>query len=232
MQRRFGTVTVIGASRGIGSAVAHHLQPRTARLITVSRSLANVGDWISADITSDEGIQSIQGAVGPLPLDALLIMGGTWEQDAFTPEYAFARSGCDEVRRVISTNLAAPILLIQSLLPALQRADNPKVVLLGGLPGRESWPGREVANTASKFGLRGVVHALRHECRARGVGLSLIDPGFVGTPEVMADVKAGRLPEESIVPMSDLLMVIDCVLNLSRASSMREVVLPATLGEG
>lgn len=48
----------------------------------------------------------------------------------------------------------------------------------------------------------------------------------------MADVKAGRLPEELVVPMSDLLMVIDCVLNLSRASSMREVVLPATLGEG
>lgn len=227
-----GTVIVIGASRGIGEAVSRHLRPRTRRLLTVSRSPATVGEWIPADITQDQAIDSIRDAVGGAPLDALLIMGGVWEEHAFTESYVFAHSSATEIRRVVDVNLTATILLIQALLPSLERAENPKIVVLGGLPGREQWPGREVANTASKFGLRGVVHALRPELRERQIGISLIDPGFVGTPEVLADVEATDLDRRSIVPMSDLLLVIDCCLALSRASSLREVVLPATAGEG
>ncbi len=35
---RFGTIVIVGGSRGIGAAVAQHLISQTDRLITISRS--------------------------------------------------------------------------------------------------------------------------------------------------------------------------------------------------
>lgn len=81
----FETVLVAGASRGIGLAVAEHLQARCDgrrppfghRLLSVSRTPAPVGDWIQADLSELAGITTVAEAVGDLPLDALLYMGGT-----------------------------------------------------------------------------------------------------------------------------------------------------------
>jgi 3-oxoacyl-[acyl-carrier protein] reductase len=44
--RSLKTVVVAGASRGIGLAVAGHFLPKSDRLITVSRTVAPVGEWI------------------------------------------------------------------------------------------------------------------------------------------------------------------------------------------
>ncbi|WP_008319543.1 SDR family oxidoreductase [Leptolyngbya sp. PCC 6406] len=102
----------------------------------------------------------------------------------------------EDITRVIAVNLVAPIRLVKALLPALRRwsetgpkgpSQNPKIIVMGARSGRDNFPGREVANSASKFGLRGVVHALREELRAQQVGITVINPGNVGTPEVLAD---------------------------------------------
>jgi NAD(P)-dependent dehydrogenase (short-subunit alcohol dehydrogenase family) len=50
---------------------------------------------------------------------------------------------------------------------------------MGSLSGRDNCPGREVANTASKFGLRGVMHSLREELRSQQIGVTVINPGNV-----------------------------------------------------
>jgi NAD(P)-dependent dehydrogenase (short-subunit alcohol dehydrogenase family) len=54
-------------------------------------------------------------------------------------------------------------LTLNPFLPALGRSHNPKIVFMGSLSGRDNFSGREVANSASKFDLRGVVHSLREE---------------------------------------------------------------------
>jgi 3-oxoacyl-[acyl-carrier protein] reductase len=185
-----------------------------------------------ADLSELTGITTVTEVVGDLPLDALLYMGGTWETHAFTSQYRFEDCSDDDITRVIAVNLVAPIRLVKALLPALRRSHNPKIIVMGALSSRDNFSGREVANSASKFGLRGVVHALREELRDQKIGVTVINPGNVGTPEVLADLAADNLGGGEAIPLSDLLAIIDCVLSLSRATCIKEIDVPAMLGEG
>ncbi|MEO1673546.1 MAG: SDR family oxidoreductase [Cyanobacteria bacterium J06631_2] len=225
-------VLVVGASRGIGAAVAKHLSPCTAELITVSRTPSNIGNWVKADVSCKAGIENISSVIGDRSLNALLYMGGTWETAAFTSQYCFEQSSDEDLERVIAVNLLAPIRLVKSLLPALRQAENPKIIFMGALSGLDNFPAREVANSASKFGLRGAVHALREELRPERIGVTIINPGNVGTPEVLEDLKQAGQPETNAIPLPDLLQVIDCVLSLSRSTSVKEIQLPAMSAKG
>lgn len=228
----FRTILVAGASRGIGLAVAEHLIDQCDRLLAVSRTAAPVGEWVQADLSGLAGIETVVNAIGDDALDALLYMGGTWETHAFTSQYRFEACSDEDIVRVIAVNLIAPIRLVKALLPALRRSDNPKIIFMGSLCGRDNFPGREVANSASKFGLRGVVHSLREELRSQQIGITGINPGNVGTPEVLADLAAGNLTGGEAIPLSDLLSIVDCILSLSRATCIKEIDVPAMLGEG
>lgn len=228
----FKTILVAGASRGIGLAVAEHLIDQCDRLLAVSRTSAPVGEWVQADLSDLAGIETVVNVIGGDALDALLYMGGTWETHAFTPQYRFEACSDEDLVRVIAVNLVAPMRLVKVLLPALRRSHNPKIIFMGALSGRDNFPGREVANTASKFGLRGVVHSLREELRSQQIGVTVINPGNVGTPEVLADLAAANLTGGEAIPLSDLLSILDCVLSLSRATCIKEIDVPAMLGEG
>lgn len=228
----FKTVLVAGASRGIGLAVADHLVDQCDRLLAVSRTVAPVGEWVQADLSELAGIETVVNEIGSDSLDALLYMGGTWETHAFTPQYRFETCSDEDIIRVIAVNLVAPIRLVKALLPALRRSANPKIIFMGALSGRDNFPGREVANSASKFGLRGVVHSLREELRSQQIGITVINPGNVGTPEVLADLAAANLTGSEAIPLRDLISIVDCILSLSRATCIKEIDLPAMLGEG
>jgi 3-oxoacyl-[acyl-carrier protein] reductase len=231
-QRRFKTILVAGASRGIGLAVAEHLASRTNRLLSVSRTEAAIGEWIQADLSNLAGVESVANAVRDDCLDALLYMGGTWETHAFTSQYRFEDCSDADIAQVIAVNLVAPIRLVKALLPALRRSNNPTIIFMGALSGRDNFPGREVANSASKFGLRGVVHSLREELRVQQISVTIINPGNVGTPEVLADLAADNLSGGEAIPLRDLLSIIDCILSLSRSTCIKEIDVPAMLGEG
>jgi 3-oxoacyl-[acyl-carrier protein] reductase len=149
-----------------------------------------------------------------MPLDALLVTGGTWETGAFTPDYRFVTCSDEDMRRVIAINLLAPIRLVQAFLPALRAAPSSRVIIIGAA----SVGGREVANLASKTGLHGACAALREELKDFGIGVTLLNPGNIATPEVLADVKRGIFSETSVLPMSDLLATMDDVLSSDAAS--------------
>ena len=228
----FNNLIVVGGSRGVGAAVAEHLATRTNRLITVSRSPSNFGEWVKADISTKQGIEIVSNAVGDRLLDGLLYMGGTWENKAFTQEYSFEKCSDEDIENVLLVNLLAPIRLTKSLLPALRKSSNPKIIFMGALSGLDNFPAREVANSASKFGLRGTAHALREELRKDRIAVTVINPGNIGTPEVLSDLREAGQSEENAIPLQDILQVIDCVLSLSRSSCIKEIQIPAMTAEG
>lgn len=214
---------LIGGSRGLGAAAAQHLAARGTTLLCVSRTPSAVGQWIEADISTDAGVSAVVSAVGPAPLDALMFLGGVWEEGAFTDAYRFEASGDAENRFVLAVNLIAPIELTRRLAPALAKAANPRAVYIGALMGHDGGALPEVANTASKFGLIGAARAMRAALRGAGIGFTVLNPGNVATEEVIGDIQEGRFVDQTPIPMTDFLAALDCVLAMSAASEVAEL---------
>ncbi|MEO1089394.1 MAG: SDR family oxidoreductase [Pseudomonadota bacterium] len=222
------SLLVAGASSGIGAAVARHFASRVKLLHGVSRSPATAGVWIDADLTTDDGIEKIVRTRAGHALDAVVFCAGTWETGAFTETYDFAGGPIADIDRVIALNLVAPIKLMRALLPALERSPKPRIVLIGALSRLDNLASREVANSASKYGLRRAAHALREELAGRGVGVTVLNPGNVATEEVEADIAEGRFPPQTPIPLADLLAAVECALALSPATFASEINLVQT----
>jgi 3-oxoacyl-[acyl-carrier protein] reductase len=216
-------ILVVGASRGIGAAVAQHFVQKGETVLSVSRGHPVAGDWIQADISTAEGIQSVVDSVGESRLDALLFMGGVWEKEAFTEQYNFMQSSDQETRYVIAVNTIAPIELTKQLAKNLVKSNNPRAIFIGALSGLDNAASIEVANTASKFGLRGAAQALSIALRAYRVGVTVINPGNIATAEVMEDIEEGRFGQQVPIPLADLISSIEWILTLSNAVNIGEI---------
>jgi NAD(P)-dependent dehydrogenase (short-subunit alcohol dehydrogenase family) len=223
MQSEGRKIAVIGASRGIGAAVAQHFAQKGENVVSVSRSQAVAGEWIQADISTSEGIKSIADKLGESALDALLFMGGVWEDGAFTDQYDFMKSSDRETRFVIAVNTIAPIELTRQLAKNLVKSDNPRVIFIGALSGLDNSATAEVANTASKFGLRGAAQSLKLALRDYKIGVTVINPGNVATEEVMTDIEEGRSPQQVPIPLTDLISAIEWILELSNTVDVGDI---------
>jgi 3-oxoacyl-[acyl-carrier protein] reductase len=216
-------IVVIGASRGIGAAVAQHFAQKGDSIFSISRGQPIVGKWIKADISTPEGIKSIVSSIGESTVDALLFMGGVWENGAFTEQYDFMTSPDEETRFVIAVNTIAPIELTKQLAKNLAKSDNPRAIFIGALSALDNSPTIEVANTASKFGLRGAAQSLRLALRDYKIGITVINPGNVATEEVMADIEEGRFTAQIPIPLSDVISAIEWILMLSNMVDVGEI---------
>lgn len=175
------TVLLSGATGGLGRAIAVALAGRGATLVLSSRkpeALAELagslpGDGHStavcdlAQAGAPERLAAEAGAVDVLVANAGL--PGTGRLDDFSAE---------ELGRVLQVNLEAPIRLTHQLLPAMQERGSGHLVYLSSLSGKAASP-RASLYSATKFGLRGFAFGLREDLIKRGVGVSVVSPGFV-----------------------------------------------------
>ncbi len=222
------TYLIVGSSRGIGETVAKHFTIQGNRVIGISRTKPKYGDWIQADISSSEGVRKVEEGIADTSLDALLFMGGVWESNAFTEAFSFQASSDEESRFVISVNLLAPIEITRVVAKNLSKTQNPRAIYIGALSGLDHLATHEVANTASKFGLRGAIQALRLAYRNKGIGFTVINPGNVATEEVIEDIREGRSPEQVPIPLEDLCGTIEWILSLSSNTEVGDVNLMQT----
>ena len=218
-------ILIVGASRGIGASVAEFYDAQGDNIISVSRTRSEIGEWVAADISTPNGIEKVIETVSGRPIDALLFMGGIWETDAFTDDYDFEKSAHAETQSIINVNLLAPIEITKGLLENLRKTENPRAVFMGATSGLESSTTFEVAYSASKFGLRGAIHALRLGFEKEGIGFTVINPGYVGTEEVLEDIKSGRSVGLVPIPMADIILAVDFVLRSSRNTDVGDITL-------
>jgi len=212
---------VIGGSRGIGAAVCKALVAAGDDVYAVSRTPSKFGQWIEADISTDEGLQHVVNTIGKNALDGLLYLGGIWESGAFSESYSFAAAPQEEIRQIIAVNLIAPILLAQQLSSQLNQSSNPRIILMGSTSGLDGSGTPEVAYTASKFGLRGTAEALRL-CLPR-VGVTVINPSYFGTEEVQQDIAEGRVDYQIPIPLNDVVAAINFTLATSVSTTVAEI---------
>jgi short-subunit dehydrogenase len=190
------TALLSGATGGIGRAIAVALAGRGATLVLSSRkaealeelagSLRGEGHRVAvsdlADADAPERLAAEAGSVDVLVANAGLPGSGRLED--FTPE---------ELGRVLRVNLEAPIRLTHELLPAMQERGSGHLVYVSSLSGKAATP-RSSLYSATKFGLRGFAFGLREDLIRRGVGVSVVSPGFVREAGMFHDSGAKAPP--------------------------------------
>lgn len=82
-----------------------------------------------------------------------------------------------------------------------------------------------MANTAAKFGLQGAARAVTLSLRDRGIGVGVVNPGNVATPEVEDDIRECRFGDQVPIAMADMLATLDYLLAVGPSALPAEVTL-------
>ncbi|RHW20850.1 SDR family NAD(P)-dependent oxidoreductase [Pseudomonas jilinensis] len=232
---------VIGASRGLGRAFVEGLCAAGDRVIGVSRSKpgdlrlpeAVQLDWIEADMSSPlEAARQIEQQM-PARLDALIYNLGVWEEAAFSEDYRFLDHADESIIEMVNINITGTILLLKRLIPRLLSARKPQLILTGSTSGLRQSGRPEVAFGASKFALTGIGEALRESFRAERLAVTSLQLGYLNTDDDLSTplAEAARRGAGELVPVHDVVGLVRALLNLSDASYVRELVLPALRDE-
>lgn len=186
-------VLLTGASGGIGGAIARRLASGGAQLVLSGRrepELAALaaelgGRAIPADLAEPAEVERLLAAAGDQDvLVACAALPGSGRLAAL------AQVGID---RALEVNLRAPIALAHALGPAMVERGRGQLVFIGSLSGVAASSGASVY-CATKFGLRGFALSLRAELHGTGVGVSIVEPGFVREAGMYADAGVALPP--------------------------------------
>ena len=225
------SMLIFGGSRGLGAALSWSLPARGDRVWLVSRGRPDLDDrdgvrriWIEADLSARGASAAVAAAFGDAALDLVIYNAGIWEHNAFRDSYDLMAVDDAETERIIAVNLTSAITCIRALLPNLRKAPAAKVIFIGSTSGLDNSSGREVVYAASKFGLRGVTHALRENLREDGIAVTCVNPGNIGTITVDSGVASAHPHEDrAMIPLQDLIAIIRCLIGLSNASCVKEI---------
>ncbi len=84
------------------------------------------------------------------------------------------------------------MLMARALYPAMIERGDGHLVFIASLAGKAASPRSAIYN-ATKFGLRGFALGLRSDLKPKGVGVSLVSPGFIREAGMFADSGASPM---------------------------------------
>lgn len=232
-------IMIIGASAGLGRAFMDGLGAQGDHLFGIARRvppaptrspLANgtVQHWICADLARPDAPAQI-AAAGPETLDVLIYNLGIWEDTAFSNEYDFLAQSDQALKHLVDVNLTGALLALRHLLPILLRSKQPRLILTGSTSGLRQSGRPEAAFGATKFALNGLGDALREGYRDQGLAVTCLQLGDLNTVDSLeVPVEQAALRDDGhTIPVHDVIAMVRSLLNLSRSSFVRELVLPA-----
>ena len=189
-------VWIVGASSGIGAALARTLAARGARLALSARgreALEKVAAECGAaggeaalvepmDVTRPAAFAAVRDRLLARwgGLDLVVLNAGTykplraWE---LTPE---------AIRDTVSTNLIGPMDAVAALAPTLCAQGEGAIALVGSVAAYGGLPKATVYGP-SKAALANFAETLHLDLAPRGLSVFLISPGFVATPLTAAN---------------------------------------------
>lgn len=175
-------VWIVGASTGIGRAVASALHGQGAELIVSARNAVALDAFVQAhagsralplDVTDACALRQAAQALGAP--DLVLYCAGHYRAMRATA------LDIDEMRRHWAVNYEGALQLLDAVLPALLAAGAGHVSLVGSVAGYRGLP-MSLAYGPTKAALNNLAESLYLDLRPRGLGVSIVNPGFVDTP--------------------------------------------------
>ncbi|HEY0001009.1 MAG TPA: SDR family oxidoreductase [Actinoplanes sp.] len=175
-----------GASSGIGRATATRLARNGTTVVLAARRPDEL-DSVAAEITAAGGsaiavptdvrdqaaiTALIERALEPTGrLDGLVNNAGIGGHASILADDAVVVS-------MVEVNLLAPIRLMRAVVPIMREQRAGSIVNIGSVAGEIGLHG---AYSATKFALRGMTDSVRRELVGTGVGVTLVEPGFIAT---------------------------------------------------
>ena len=205
-------VIVTGASSGIGRATAVRLGRAGVTVVLAARradELATLAREVGTAVAVPTDVRD-PAAIQALVAEALAV-GGRIDglvNNAGVGGKASILADDDTVTQMIDVNLVAPIRLMRAVVPIMREQRSGSIVNIGSVAGEIGISG---TYSATKFALRGLTDSVRRELAGTGIGVTLIEPGYIDTgfnnrknlpgPEIVAAAveRALRRPRRRIV---------------------------------
>ena len=176
-------VLITGCSSGIGRATALRLAGSGWKVYASARRPESIADLaqsgcrtLALDVTDDgsmgmavDAVEQEEGAVGVLINNAGYSQSGALETVPL-----------DAARRQFETNVFGLVRLVQLVLPKMRAQRWGKVVNVGSMGGRLTFPGGGWYH-ATKHSLEAISDALRFEVAGFGIDVILLEPGLITT---------------------------------------------------
>ena len=221
---RSQAVLITGCSSGIGRATALRLAGSGWTVYATARRPESLADLAAAgchvlalDVTDEDSMQaavaeieSREGAVGVLVNNA-----------GYSQSGAIETVPMDAVRRQFETNVFGLVRLTQLVLPKMRAQRWGKIVNVGSMGGRLSFPGGGHYH-ATKHALEAISDALRFELRGFGIDVILLEPGLITTEfGDTATASIGEAPSANDDPYASFNATVGAVTKGAYDSPMR-----------
>ena len=203
-------VWLVGASTGIGRATAALLHARGARVVVSARDGRALDDFVVAhpgsiglplDVTDRVAVtaaaQRAAAALGSL--DLVLYCAGRYKAMRAT------EFDVDEALRHVQVNQIGALHVIAAVLPLLLKQRSGHLSLVASVAGYRGLP-NSIAYGPTKAALINLAETLYLDLSPLGIGVSLVNPGFVETP--MTAQNAFAMPS-LITPEAAALAIVE-----------------------
>jgi NAD(P)-dependent dehydrogenase (short-subunit alcohol dehydrogenase family) len=161
---------VTGAARGIGAAIAERLRADGLEVATIDREEG-----------CDHRLDIVADALPALD-DVDVCVSNAAITDTIAPAH---RMTAEQWQRDVDVNLTGAFRVVQACLGGMRERRHGRVVVISSGAARGGLPG-QVAYSASKAGLIGMVKTIAAENAGHGITANAVLPGMVSTEKVMA----------------------------------------------
>jgi NAD(P)-dependent dehydrogenase (short-subunit alcohol dehydrogenase family) len=178
-------VWLIGASSGIGEATARALHAAGAQVVVSARNAVALDAWaakhpgsaaLALDVTDAAAVaDAARALLASGGIDLVMYCAGHYREmraDAFD---------LAEIQRHWRVNFDGALYVLDALLPVLRRQGRGHISVVSSVAGFRGLP-KSLAYGPTKAALINLAETLYLDLRHEGVGVSVVNPGFVETP--------------------------------------------------
>jgi NAD(P)-dependent dehydrogenase (short-subunit alcohol dehydrogenase family) len=185
-------VWLVGASTGIGAATAAALQARGAQVLVSARNAATLDAFVAQhpatapgtraaqawplDVTDGAAVvRTAQAILAQGPLDLVLYCAGHYREMRAT------HMDMADLQQHLAVNYSGALQVLDAVLPAMLAQGRGHVSLVSSVAGFRGLP-KSLAYGPTKAALTNLAETLYLDLQPKGLGVSVIHPGFVQTP--------------------------------------------------